>query len=69
MSKWKHTKTGGDYIVLHHAKMQSNDWVDSKHDAASVDMEDVVIYKSLQDGMVWVRPKDEFYERFEEVKG
>jgi hypothetical protein len=30
-------------------------------------MTEVMVYQSLQDDMIWVRPKDEFHERFENL--
>lgn len=66
---WRHKKTGCLYIILHHAKMQAKDWLDpaDKESAVPVDMKDVIVYRSLQDNMIWVRPKDEFHERFENL--
>lgn len=76
MSKiWRHKKTGGLYIILHHAKMQVGSWFQKGWDdvyqtdtfSKSADMEDVIVYQSLQDDMIWTRPKDEFHERFENL--
>jgi hypothetical protein len=63
---WVHKKSGGLYERLHEAKMQAKDWIDFLDDnGADVDMRDVVVYRSLQDGLIWVRPVEEFNDRFE----
>jgi hypothetical protein len=48
-----HMKTGGLYVVLTDAELET-------------DLSRVVVYKSLKDGRIWVRPASEFYdpERF-----
>jgi hypothetical protein len=53
---YQHIKTGGIYVVITDATIES-------------DMESAVVYKSLNDGRVWVRPASEFYdpERFENL--
>ena len=53
MPVYRHIKTGGLYRVLRHGRIEA-------------DLRAVVIYESLADGRVWVRPTDEFYDgRFE----
>jgi hypothetical protein len=42
-------KTGGMYVVLAVAEQEEN-------------LSRVVVYKSLKDGRVWVRPCSEFYD-------
>lgn len=46
---WRHNKTQGLYQILAIGKEES-------------DLTDVVIYKSLKDGQVWVRNKEEFLD-------
>lgn len=47
---YRHVKTGGLYVVLH--------W-DARIEAS---MDEAVVYQSLKDGMMWVRPKTEFMD-------
>ena len=68
---YRHKKTGRCYQVTRIGRMQSSDWfykpeIGAKH---SVDMAEVVIYISIDDGdEYWVRPKEEFFDgRFEEI--
>ena len=62
---WMHKKTGGLYERLHDAKMQAKEWFDGNDDdGADIDMRDVVVYRSLEDGLVWVRPVEDFNDRF-----
>lgn len=51
---WKHTRSGGRYEVIAHGRMEDT-------------LLAVVVYRSLKDHKVWVRPSDEFYEKFERV--
>lgn len=52
---YRHKKTDGLYTILHHG------WIEATETEA-------VIYVSHQDGRIWVRPSDEFYDgRFEIV--
>lgn len=51
---YRHIKTGGIYEFIADAEMESN-------------LEDVVVYQSVEHKTVWVRPSSEFYDgRFEE---
>ena len=54
---WKHKKTGGLYTVLYgQATLEA-------------DLSDVVVYRALSDGRIWVRPASEFFDgRFEMVE-
>lgn len=73
---YRHKKTGRCYQIARIGKMQSAKW---KHKVRawrgplyterSVDMEEVVIYISMDDAdEYWVRPKEEFFDgRFEEI--
>lgn len=58
----RHVKSEGEYIFLGYGKMQTSDWVEyiSMESTASVDMQEVAIYRAVSDGSLWVRPKDEF---------
>lgn len=55
---WKHIKTGGQYRILYTEpllQIEDPKW----------DMTNCIIYQSMKDNRVWVRPKTEFLERFE----
>lgn len=53
-SKFKHLKTGGYYEILGTGLLESS-------------KEPMVIYRSLQDGTVWIRSEKEFFDgRFQE---
>lgn len=66
---YRHKKTGGLYKVLGVGRMQAEKWYEPDGDgAATVDMREVVVYRSLQDGLLWVRPRQDFEDgRFEAV--
>ena len=52
---WQHVKTGGLYETLSFGEMES-------------DLSMMVIYRSVADGRIWIRPEAEFYDgRFVEV--
>ena len=56
---YRHKKTGGAYEILHGQASEA---------FFEADMTPAIIYRSLEDGKIWVRPKDEFYDgRFELV--
>ena len=46
---YQHIKTGDLYVIL----------TDAEYEATLVP---VVVYKSLKDGRIWVRPASEFYD-------
>jgi len=58
-SLWKHKKTQGVYRAVQLATLQI---ADSPHDDRLM-----VIYESSVDHSLWVRPLDEFRDRFEWV--
>ena len=51
---WQHYKTKGEYTVLGIGQMQVK--------IADLDMKECVIYKSLSDEKIWVRPLVDFCE-------
>lgn len=52
---WRHERTGGVYATLMTAERES-------------DHEPMLVYRSVDDGTVWVRPAEEFFDgRFKRV--
>lgn len=51
-----HMKSKNEYQLLHEGKLEAT-------------LEEVVIYKSLGTGEIWVRPKKEFNEKFVYLRG
>lgn len=58
---WQHYKTKGEYTILGIGQLQVK--------SADLDMKDCVIYKSLSDGKVWVRPMEDFIEPIDTAEG
>lgn len=70
IKRYKHKKRGTAYTIVAIGKIQSSDWVTDFGIDGSIliDGKEVVIYRCLEDGEYWVRPKDEFFDgRFEEL--
>lgn len=69
----RHIKRGSDYVVVGVGKMQAEhwaqidpNWVDGP--LVSVDMREVMVYRDVNDGSLWVRPIEEFQDgRFEVI--
>lgn len=56
----RHKKRGTEYEVIGVGKIQAENWLDYDAPMGSVDMREVVIYRSVDDGSLWVRPREEF---------
>lgn len=51
---WRHYKTKGEYEIMELGKLQVKD--------EKLDMEECVVYRSLSDGLIWIRPLQDFVE-------
>lgn len=61
----RHKKRGTEYVLMFYGNMQSSTW---HEDGQSVYMREVAIYHSaLYPEKIWVRPIEDFEERFEEL--
>jgi hypothetical protein len=58
---WQHYKTKGEYEIVDLGKLQVK--VDE------LDMKECVVYKSLEDNNVWVRPLADFVEIVKNEEG
>ncbi|MEO3997200.1 hypothetical protein [Mesorhizobium sp. CAU 1732] len=70
----RHKRRGTEYVLIGIGGMQSEDWRDPSRPAdncpngVSVNMRQVAIYRSVDDGSLWVRPREEFEDgRFKAV--
>lgn len=67
----RHKKRGTNYVLIGYGKMQAEDWFERTPphgDPASVDMSEVAVYRSVDDGSLWVRPREDFEDgRFEDL--
>ncbi|KAB0571506.1 DUF1653 domain-containing protein [Brucella pituitosa] len=60
----RHKKRGTEYVLIGVGKMQAENWrdpdIDADYDSQLVDMREVAVYRSVDDGAIWVRPREEF---------
>lgn len=73
MVRYRHVKRGSTYALIGYGKMQAERWeiVPDQPSAPiqKADMAEVAIYRSTDDGSLWVRPREEFEDgRFIEEK-
>lgn len=68
----RHKKRGTEYVLIGIGKMQAERWgeltiaSETSRNVTSVDMREVAIYRSVDDGSLWARPREEFEDgRFE----
>ena len=63
----RHKKRGTEYVLLGYGNMQAAYWLDGLDDEGRlIDMRVVAIYRSVDNGALWVRPREEFEDgRFE----
>lgn len=60
-NRYRHKKRGTEYVLLGIGKMQAETWYDARNlEVREVDMREVAIYRSVDDGSLWVRPREDF---------
>jgi len=67
----RHKKRGSEYVLIGYGKMQAEGWSVGYGEEGSIpaDMHEVAVYRSVDDGSLWVRPREEFEDgRFEALK-
>jgi len=65
MTQYTHGKRGGAYEILHGL----NEPVLMQTGITALDMQRMIVYRSLTHDSLWVRPFDEFFDgRFKEIK-
>ena len=67
----RHKKRGTEYVLIGIGKMQSDGWIQQCEDGGlyPVDMAEVAIYRGIDDGSWWARPREEFEDGLFEVLG
>lgn len=57
----RHKERGSEYVLMGFGKMQCDWWqITGQGFRYPVDMREVAIYRSVDDGALWVRPREEF---------
>ena len=66
--RYLHKKRGTEYELLGFGKTQAERWFEPLNgsgpafplDSSSIDMREVAVYRSVDDGSLWARPREEF---------